>query len=223
MRRRHQRGQALIELAVIFPLVYFVFLGSWTAAALIANNDSVAQASGYGARIGAELGNTCSVVAGTLTCTQVSGSCQENGNDPCAVDDEIISAMQPAITQLTNSKVNEIQIYQPASCVPNPALPSTCTSSGYGVPSTAVYTDNYLYCNASSSWVLQNGSGHLGSAPCYTTPGIAPYLLDDRFQTIDAEQAIGVALNFKFTSPGLSWFTQTDSAYTVITYPPEGS
>lgn len=223
MRRRHQRGQALLELAVIFPLVYFVFLGSWTAAALIANNDSVAQASGYGARIGAELGNTCTEVSGTLTCTQVSGSCQQNGNDPCAVDEEIISAMQPAITQLTNSKVNEIQIYQPASCVANPSLPSTCTSAGYGVPSTAVYTDNYLYCNSTSSWVLQNGSGHLGSAPCYTTAGVAPYLLDDRFQTVDAEQAIGVALNFKFTSPGLSWFTQTDSAYTVLTYPPEGS
>jgi hypothetical protein len=223
VRRRHQRGQALLELAVIFPLVYFVFLGSWTAAALIANNDSVAQASGYGARIGAELGNTCSEVSGTLTCTQVSGSCQQNGNDPCSVDDEIISAMQPAINQLTNSKVNEIQIYQPASCQPNPSLPSSCTASGYGSVSTAVYTDNYLYCNSTSSWVLQNGSGHLGSAPCYTTPGVAPYLLDYRTQTVDDEQAIGVALNFTFTSPGLSWFTQTDSAYTVITYPPEGS
>jgi hypothetical protein len=223
VRRRSQRGQAIIELAVIFPLIYFVFLGSWTAAALIANNDSVAQASGYGARIAGELGSTCSEVAGTLTCTQVSGSCQQNGNDPCAVDDEIISAMQPAISQLTNSKVNEIQIYQPASCQPNPALPSTCTASGYGGPSTEVYTDNYMYCSSTSSWVLQNGSGHVGTAPCYTTPGVGPYLLDDRTQNIDDEQAIGVGLNFTFTSPGLSWFTQTDSAYTVITFPPEGS
>jgi|GEM_PF-5670483 len=223
MRRRHQRGQALIELAVIFPLVYFVFLGSWTAAALIANNDSVAQASGYGARIAGELGSTCSVVSGSLTCTEVSGSCQQSANDPCGVDDEIISAMQPSIGQLTNSKVNEIQIYQPASCQPNPSLPNSCTSTGYGAPASEVYTDNYMYCSSSSSWVLQNGSGHTGTAPCYTNAGIGPYLLNDRTQTIGDEQAIGVALNFTFTSPGLSWFTQTDSAYTVITFPPEGS
>ncbi len=223
MRRRRQRGQSIIELAVVFPVIFFVFLGTWTAAALIANNDSVAQATGYGARIGAELGNTCGEATGTLVCTQLAGSCQQNGNDPCAVDDEIVSAMLPDLNALSNSKVTEIQIYEPASCQPNPSLPSSCSASGYGGPSSAILTDNYEYCSSTSSWVLQNGTGHIGTAPCYSTAGVGPYLLDDRTQVIDDEQAIGVSASFTFTAPGLTFFSQTDSAYTTITFPPEGS
>ncbi len=211
-------------MAIIFPLLLFVFLGAWTGAALIANNDSVAQATGYGARIAAEIGSTCSDASGTLACTEVSGSCQQNANDPCAVDDEILSAMIPELDQLSNSTPEEIEIYQPASCQPSSgSLPSTCTASGYGQPTAAVLSDDYEYCGATKTWDLINGTGSTtGVAPCITG-GIGNYLLDDRTQTVDDEQAIGVGVTFKFNSPGLSWFTQTDSSYTVITFPPEGS
>lgn len=236
MRRRGQRGQSLIELAVVFPLIYFVFLGSWTAAALIANNDSVVQAVDYGARIGAEIGNSCPELAGGLNCTVQPGSCQVasgNADDPCAVDDEMLSAMSPVLKELTNSSATEIQIYQPAACLPGTSRYTnytTCTAANYGEPPTGVgaLIDVYMCCpvscNSGHTWVLQNGSGHAGSAPCYTTPGVAPYLLSDRTQAIGEEQAIGVDVTFNFTSPGLPFFTQqNDNAYTAITFPPEGS
>ncbi|MGA8427168.1 MAG: TadE/TadG family type IV pilus assembly protein [Candidatus Dormiibacterota bacterium] len=224
MRRRRQRGQSIVELAVVFPLFFFVLLGVWTAAALIANQDGAAQASDYGARIAAEVGNSCGEVAGSLSCTEVSGSCQQNAEDPCAVDGEIVSSMLPALDQLSNSTPEEIWIYEPASCQPNSSgvLPS-CPASTDGGPSTAVLSDNYEYCSKTSTWELQNGTGHTGTAPCWTNAGVGPYLLDDRTQTIDDEEAIGVAVSFKFTAPGLTFFSQTDSTYSDITFPPEGS
>jgi hypothetical protein len=234
VRRHQQRGQALIELAIIFPLILFVFLGAWTGAALIANQDSVAQATGYGARIAAELGNTCAEVSGSLSCTRAIPSCQQSAADPCAVDGEILSALMPSLHQLSNSTPKDIYIYQPASCQPVggtlPAL-STCTTADgapvlVGVaPPAGALDDQYQYCSSGAgSWVLQNGVGtKTGTAPCYTNAGIGPYWLTYRTQPIDNEQAIGVAVKFLFTPPGLKWFTQTDSAYTAITFPPEGS
>jgi hypothetical protein len=224
--QHRQRGQALIELAIIFPLILFLFLGAWTGAALIANNDSVAQATGYGARIAAELGNTCTEVSGSLACTKQSGSCQQTSADPCAVDDEILSAMLPSLKQLSNSNPTEIDIYEPASCQPSggalPAL-SACSTT-QGAPAGALYTDKFAYCSTASTWVLQNGTGsRSGSAPCYTNAGIGPYLLTYRTQDIDTEQAIGVTVSFQFTAPGLKFFSQMDSSYTAITFPPEGS
>jgi hypothetical protein len=228
--RKSQRGQAIVELAVIFPLIFFVFLGSWTAAALIANNDTVVQAVDYGARVGAEIGNSCPELGGGLNCTVQSGSCQaisNNANDPCGVDDEILSAMVPALKGLTNSTVNEIEIYQPASCLPGTSQYTTytnCTPGSYGQPVAGDLIDEYEYCSSTSSWELQNGTGHSGSGPCWTTVGVGPYLLSDRTQTIGDEQAIGVELTYTFTSPGLTFFTHSGlTVYTAITFPPEGS
>jgi hypothetical protein len=221
VKRLSQRGQSIIELAVIFPLILFVFLGAWTGAALIANNDSAAQATGYGARIAAEIGNTCPEVDGSADCTAVTG-CQQNANDPCQVDDEVLSAMLPALNQLSNSTATEIQIYEPKSCA-GPSLPTTCSPSlGYGPPTSTDLTDNFEYCTGTKTWDLINGTGGSGIAPCITHR-VGPYLLNLRNQTVDSEQAIGVSVSFKFTSPGLTFFTQTDSAYTDITFPPEGS
>lgn len=230
MRQRRQRGQALVELVVIFPVLFFVFVGAWTAAALIANNDSYAQASGYGARIGAEVGSTCTEIAGVVTCNAPTG-CQQTADDPCAVDGEILSAMQPALKQATNSTPVEIEIYQPASCQPNSSgvFPSSCSASGYGppvgTPSTSDLIDPYKYCAATGTWDLVAGTGTAtGSGNCITGL-VGYYALNQRSQTIDDEQAIGVWVSFTFTPPGpeFAFFKQTDSAYTAITFPPEGS
>jgi hypothetical protein len=206
--------------------MFFVFVGAWTAAALISNNDSYAQATGYGARIGAEIGSTCTEIAGTVTCPAPTG-CQQNADDPCAVDGEILGAMQPSLKQATNSTPVEIEIYQPTSCQPSSlgVLPSSCSPSGYGPPATGDLIDPYKYCAATGTWDLISGTGTAtGSGNCITGL-VGDYTLDQRSQTIDDEQAVGVWVSFTFTPPGpeFGFFKQTDSAYTAITFPPEGS
>ncbi len=227
MKRRHQRGQALIEMAFVLPVLIISLMGAWTAASLIAANDTAAQATGYGARIAAEIGNNCSVVDGALTCNATADSCQDgNGDNPCAVDDEIISAMQPELGQLTNASAQAIYIYEPQSCVAtNGTPPAGCSGAGTAGPTGAALTDEYEYCSKTATWDLIDGTGRgAGTAPCITGEA-GQYLLNDRLQTPDQEQSIGVAVYFKFTAPvfGFAFFDQTDSAYTDITFPPEGS
>jgi hypothetical protein len=52
---------------------------------------------------------------------------------------------------------------------------------------------------------------------------VAPYTLADRSEASPDEQAVGVQVTFKFTSPGLKFFTQTDTKYTAISLPPEAA
>ena len=47
----------MVELVVLLPLMVLLFLGGWTAAGLIGDNDTALQATRAGARYAAELGN----------------------------------------------------------------------------------------------------------------------------------------------------------------------
>ncbi|MGA9776282.1 MAG: TadE family protein [Candidatus Dormiibacterota bacterium] len=237
MRRTSQRGQSLVEFALLVPVLVFVFLGTWTGAALIANSDSVAQATSYGAQIAASVGNVGCTGASCTT----AYSCQQAPNDPCAADQEILAAMQPTLQhQLSNTEVIEIDIYRPKGCAslnPSPSMtPPPCPANPNGALqltlgdtnssdvgcSTGACVDEYRYCAASGSWDLVDGlpaTSRSGSGSC-VTGGIAPYTLDLRVQTHPSEAAVGISITFKFTSPGLPFFTQTDSRYTAISFPP---
>jgi Flp pilus assembly protein TadG len=238
--RRHQSGQSLVEFALLVPVLVLVFLGAWTGAALIANSDTIGQTTSYGAQIAASVGN----VGCTGSSCTAAYSCQQAANDPCAADAEIIAAMQPALQhQLSNTQVVEIDIYRPQSCGslnPSPSTtPPPCPATPDGAlvgapigpdPSASTATcgtggecvDEYRWCAATSSWDLVDGlpaTSRTGSGSC-TTGGIAPYTLDLRVQAHPSEAAIGVSITFTFTSPGLPFFTQTDTRYTAITQPP---
>ncbi len=80
MRRGGSRGQSMVELAILLPILVTLFLGSWTAADLISDNNAAAQASRAGARFAAELGN-----GGWKSGAGASG-CQTGGTDPCKLD-----------------------------------------------------------------------------------------------------------------------------------------
>ncbi len=204
MRRRSRRsGQAMVEFAIVVPVMVVLFLGGWTAADLIGDNDTALQATRAGARYAAELGND-----GYPT---VVAACQSGLNtNPCAADQAIIQQMVPIFTgTMPNAVVQEIAIYEPTSCT-NGGLFATGTpyTSGGCPPNNGAYTAGEpidVYQLVGGAWTLQ---------------GTAGYTLDLRVQIHPNEAELGVLVQFKYTSPTLSMFTQTETRYTVVRLAP---
>jgi Flp pilus assembly protein TadG len=122
-RRDTRHGQAMVEMALLLPVLMLLFLGSWTAANLIDDNNAAAQATRAGARLGAELGN------GSLL-----------GLTQNQIDVDILDQVYPIVSpQLTNAKVTEIDIYQPSGCTgTTPFVAGTCP------PNNGAYTAGEL-------------------------------------------------------------------------------
>lgn len=122
-RRRVSRGQALIELALFFPLLMFIVVGSTDIATLLDDHLSIVYAARTGARVGAVMG--------------------QNQYADCA----IIGAVQAALANDHNVTLNQIIIYEAgqsggdATGQPRDAYPgsTTCisTSVNSGTPSAA--------------------------------------------------------------------------------------
>jgi Flp pilus assembly protein TadG len=189
MRLRDRRsGQAMVEMALLLPVLLLLFLGAWTAANLIDDNNAAAQATRAGARLAAELGNGSAL---GLTQTQVDRD----------IIDQVLPIVKP---QLTNAQVTEIDIYQPSGCTgTTPFVAGTCP------PNNGAYT-------AGEAIDVYSVTNYVATYPCTT----CSYTLALRLQTHPNEAELGVRLVFKYTSPTLTFFTQTDSQYTVMRLAP---
>lgn len=191
-RRRRTRGQSLVELALLLPVLATLFLGSWTAADLIADNNVAAQATRAGARFAAELGN--------------NGWSPGGSTDPTNTDTQIINQMLPVINgKLTNAVITEIDIYQPSGCTG-----STPYNAGACPP------NNGAYCCGEHADIYPVNGGVVD----YVS-GAQTYGLDRRVQTHPQEAELGVRVVFSYTSPTLRVFTQQDSQYTVVRLAPD--
>jgi Flp pilus assembly protein TadG len=186
--RDGRRGQAMVEMALLLPVLMLLFLGSWTAANLIDDNNAAAQATRAGARLGAELGN-----GAALGLTQAQ------------IDRDILDQVYPIVSpQLTNAAVTEIDIYQPSGCIgTTPFAPGTCP------PNNGAYTGGELI----DTYTVAGG---VVAASC----GTCTFTVAKRGQVHPNEAELGVRLVFKYTSPALTFFTQTDSQYTVMRLAP---
>ncbi|MGD0449058.1 MAG: TadE/TadG family type IV pilus assembly protein [Candidatus Dormibacteria bacterium] len=199
IHRRRTRGQAMVELAILVPLLVFLFLGSWTATALVGDNDTALQASQVGARYGAELG-------GALPSGATIGTfCTNHSADPptCQVDVDIIDEMLPVFsTNMPNAVVNYIDIYQP-------------DGSGNGctfATGTCPPPQDGAFVTGDYAWVdTYPISGTSIGAPTSLTYGLGKR---DTIQPDESE--LGVAIQFAYTSPTWSLFTiATDTQYSV--------
>lgn len=206
--RDTRSGQAMVEMAMLLPVLLLLFLGAWTAANLIDDNNAAAQATRAGARLAAELGNG-GYPGETLA------ACQATTLDPCQIDKDIIDQVLPIVSpQLTNAKVTEIDIYQPSGCTGiTPYVSGTCPPN------------NGAYCNtAGNAFTPVCATNELIDK--YTVNGTAytlvseNYGLDQRSQTHPTEAELGVRLVFTYTSPALTFFSQTDTQYTVMRLAP---
>jgi Flp pilus assembly protein TadG len=208
--RDTRSGQAMVEMAMLLPVLLLLFLGAWTAANLIDDNNAAAQATRAGARLAAELGN------GGYP-NETLAACQASNSDPCQIDKDIIDQVLPIVSpQLTNAKVIEIDIYQPSGCTG-----TTPFSSGTCPPNSGAYCTS-AFVNAYTPVC----SGVTEKIDRYSVSGVtygfisANYTLDLRSQTHPNESELGVRLVFTYTSPALTFFTQTDTQYTVMRLAP---
>ncbi len=195
--RDTRKGQAMVEMAMLLPVLMLIFLGAWTAANLIDDNDAAAQATRAGARLAAELGN-----ASSLGLTQAQ------------VDRDIIDQVLPIVSpQLTNAVVTEIDIYQPNGCTGTTPFSSGTCPPNNGAYCSTVTTPSCSPSENIDSYTVTNNVASATCSPC-------TYTLALRLQTHPNEAELGVRLIFKYTSPTLSFFTQTDSQYTVMRLAP---
>jgi Flp pilus assembly protein TadG len=201
-QRDGRHGQAMVEMALLLPVLMLLFLGSWTAANLIDDNNAAGQATRAGARLGAELGNGSAL---GLTQNQI--------------DNDILDQVYPIVSpQLTNAKVTEIDIYQPSGCTgTTPFVAGTCPPNN-GAYCTSAFTNSYTpVCSGVTELIdTYTVTGGVVSSSC----GTCTFVLADRSQVHPNEAEIGVRLVFKYTSPALTFFTQTDSQYTVMRLAP---
>jgi hypothetical protein len=132
----------MVELAILLPVIVVLFLGAWTAADLVADNNTAIQATQEGARYAAELGD---------------GSTLGTGVTVSQVDRAIIEQMLPVLhSQFTNAVINEIDIYQPEgsgndctfntpTCPPdNGAYLSTDLADQWPISGTTIGTPSQL-------------------------------------------------------------------------------
>lgn len=215
-RSRRQRGQTMIEFALVLPVMLALFIGVSTTANFLADRQVVGQAARAGARLAAEDGNAGYTASGPAT-----AACQGGTNtNPCQVDQEVINNVLAVVASLSASSViTEIDIYEPCA-YPGQA----CSGSG---PDTEVcsYSASGLSGSVQSGdpvdVYVPNGSGGF---KLQEPGGDTEYTLNLRDQQHPDELPVGVRVVSKFTSPTpLTMFNSTTSQYATMCMAPEES
>jgi Flp pilus assembly protein TadG len=123
-RRRRQRGQALVELAISVPVLLWLLLGSFDASVMVSDKVIAGYATRQGARLAAEIGGS------------------ETNNPPAtqaSIDQNIVQNVLAVASAMNYSQLQEIDIYAPraASGIFNPGtdLYSQFTGNGTQVSS----------------------------------------------------------------------------------------
>lgn len=95
-RRSGHRGQALIEMALMLPLLLAILVGIFEVGPSVNDHAAVAQATEQAVRVASQLGSSSSV-------------------SETAADQQIVSTALAGVANLSQLSVQEIDIYQPSS------------------------------------------------------------------------------------------------------------
>ena len=152
-RRIRRRGQGLVEVAIVVPLLIALLTGVWAAAELIAAENHGTEASRDAARIGSELGNN-HWSAGSPT-------------DPTAVDTNIVDAAMQAMQNVTGTTITEIDVYQPTSqdgqYSPSDLVDCYTISGTTVTPLPSGLSPGGVHCAPGRAYTLDNRSQIQGS------------------------------------------------------------
>jgi Flp pilus assembly protein TadG len=205
-RRRFERGQALIETAIVVVFALTLFVGVYAVSVAISDSTTAGAATRSGARLAAQVGNN-NYTAGT------TDACQSATTDPCGVDNQILANVAAGIAGLRFDTPVDIIIYDPVLKLDGSAGSAQCASGTIAnspyVQGTGEYAEKYTYSTVTKTWTA--------TAP----PPAGAYTLDKRVQTHPTEGAIGVQLDFTYKSPTPIISVQlSHSEYTVNCFAP---
>ena len=115
----------MVEMALLLPVLMLLFLGAWTAANLIDDNNAAGQATR----------------AGRPPWRRARQWIERCGLTQAQIDRDILDQVYPIVSpQLTNAKVTEIDIYQPSGCTgTTPFAAGTCPPNN-GAYCTSAFT-----------------------------------------------------------------------------------
>jgi Flp pilus assembly protein TadG len=220
--RHHGRGQALVELALILPIMALVFVGAATTATFLGDDQVAGQAVRAGIRLASEDGNggySAQNPPALAPCQEATNNPPGTGSatDPCTVDNEVVRSVLTVANTLTN--VNgfdaiEIDIYEPCawsgqSCTSNTDLCTYTSGSLSGSLQTGDPVDRYKYSSSAGTWTRQENAGD------------TLYTLNLRNQTGPLETPIGVRLQYTFAAAApFNFLNFTTSQYATMCLPP---
>jgi Flp pilus assembly protein TadG len=129
-QRAGERGQALIETAVVIAVILTIVMGVYAVSQFASDQNTAGTATRAAARLASELGN------GGYTGSNAPALCQlGNPKDPCAVDRQIVqSVCEVAASMPFVTSIHEVDIYR-------------ATGSGL----TGDLTDRYTSCAANAA------------------------------------------------------------------------
>ncbi len=209
IRRRGQRAQSLVELSLVVPVCLSLFMGVYTAGSFISDMDIAGQSVRAGARLGAELGDD------NYTSTSTASGCQTAANDPCIVDDAILTSTLTVARDLKNiASVDEVDVYDPCasggSCTTATSACSYSSGSFNGSYNSVDPHDDYVY----------DGSGNYDESN-FALSGSAGYTLDKRDQSHPNETVVAVRLKFTFKAAApFNFFNIQTSQYATMCFAP---
>jgi hypothetical protein len=110
--RPGQRGQAIVETALIIPLVLLLLLGAYDMSLMASAKVEAISGARHGSRIASILGGIPNNPAppATHTCDGTLAS----GTTLQSIDKQIVLATAAATANMSNGVVNEIDIYRPS-------------------------------------------------------------------------------------------------------------
>jgi Flp pilus assembly protein TadG len=187
--RRRERGQALIETAIVVMVVMTLFVGVYACAVGLSDAQQGGSASRSAARFAAQTGSS------GYKSTNAPTGCQTTAADPCAVDDQILRTALASLGGLSYTRNLKITVYQPCSDSSSPAV---CASSsdqcaqdssyyGAGAPFDSVHDRGEVFTQSGGVWT--------------STAPYQAYDLSMRVQRHPQEAVVGVQVEADYSSP----------------------
>jgi TadE-like protein len=160
MHRRNQSGQAIVEAALLLPLLFLLLFGTYDLSTLASDKVQSYSAVRHGVRIASQLGgvpNNPSLPThscdGTLVGTTTVAS----------IDKQIVEVVLAAAKNMSYVVVNEVDIYQPSDTTGDWTV-GVDPVNRYDGTGAAIPTGNFA--------LTQRCQGPLGSNPKDTSIGV---------------------------------------------------
>jgi hypothetical protein len=160
VRPNTKRGQSIVEVALLVPLLALLIVGAYDVSAFVSNKVEVVSAARHGVRIASVLGGIPNNPAPPATHT--CDGTLVNTTSIQVIDSQIVQAVVAATSQMSYSTINEIDVYRPASATGVYTVGDHINK----------YTPNGVLIGTAGFPLTERCQGPLGSSPKDVSVGV---------------------------------------------------